>query len=97
MGGWLRGTAAVTSVVGKNFSADRAELLQQPMLVDHFIGQIGKMPGNTKNHATVKAILDGLNVIKEIMTKSTEAFTPEGVSTISKTTGSLLELIDGKP
>lgn len=97
VGGWLRGTAAVTSVVGKNFSADRAELLQQPMLVDHFIGQIGKMPGNTKNHATVKAILDGLSVIKEIMTKSTEAFTPEGVSTINKTTGGLLELIDGKP
>jgi hypothetical protein len=97
VGGWLRGTGAVTAVVGKNFSADRAELLQQPMLVDHFIGQIGKMPQGTQKHATVKAILDGLTVIKNVMTKSTEAFTPEGVSTISKTTAGLLEMIDGKP
>jgi hypothetical protein len=97
VGGWLRGTAAVTAVVSKNFSADRAELLQQPMLVDHFIGQIAKMPKNTKDHATVKAIGDGLGSIKEIMNKSTETFTPEGVSSISKTTTSLLEMINGKP
>jgi hypothetical protein len=36
LGGWLRGTASVTSVVKKSFSADRAELLNQPMLVEHF-------------------------------------------------------------
>jgi hypothetical protein len=96
VGGWLRGTAAVTSVVGKNFSADRAELLHQPMLVDHFIGQIGKMPAGTKNHAVVSKILSGLQSIKEIMSKSTETFTPEGVSSINKTTSGLLELIEGK-
>jgi hypothetical protein len=64
--------------------------------VDHFIGQIGKMPAGTKNHAVVSKILSGLQSIKEIMSKSTETFTPEGVSSINKTTSGLLELIEGK-
>lgn len=95
IGGWLRGTAAVTSVVGKNFSADRAELLQQPMLVNHFLGQIGKMTSSIKDHATLKAIHEGLTSIKAIMEKSADGFSPESVSSISKTCASLLELING--
>lgn len=95
IGGWLRGTAAVTSVVGKNFSADRAELLQQPMLVNHFLGQITKMSGNIKNHATIQAIEKGLLNIKGVMEKSADGFSPESVSSISKTCGQLLDLING--
>lgn len=96
VGGWLRGTAAVTSVVTKNFSADRAELLQQPMLVNHFVGSIEKMSGSIRKHELVKAVGDGLKSIQSIMEKSGEGFTSEGVSSIGKTCKSLLDLIDGK-
>lgn len=95
IGGWLRGTAAVTSVVGKNFSADRAELLQQPMLVNHFLGQIDKMSAAIKGQATIKAIHDGLTSIKAIMEKSTDGFSPDSVTSIGKTCNQLLVLING--
>ncbi len=97
VGGWLRGTAAVTSVVGKNYSTDRAELLQQPMLVSHFINQISKMSSAIKGHATIKAISGGLGSIQTVMEKSSKGFTAEGVSNIDKTSNSLLNLIYGKP
>jgi hypothetical protein len=96
IGGWLRGTAAVTSVISKNFSADRAELLGQPMLVNHFISQIGKMSSTIKSHATIKEINEGLGSIKGIMDKSTEGFSAASVESIGKTCHRLLGLIDGK-
>src|SRR5437773_12431048 len=36
LGGWLRGTEVLTSVVSKHFSADGAELLHQPDLLSYF-------------------------------------------------------------
>jgi hypothetical protein len=96
LGGWLRGTAVVTAVVGKAFSADRAELLQQPMLVEHFIQQTSKMSETVKNHPTVKATTEGLATIKATMDKSTDGFTADGVTSIDATTQGLIGLIKGK-
>ena len=36
LGGWLRGTEVLTSVVNERFSADGAELLHQPDLLSYF-------------------------------------------------------------
>ena len=36
LGGWLRGTEVLTSVVNRHFSEDGAELLHQPDLLDYF-------------------------------------------------------------
>ncbi|MEP6698213.1 MAG: hypothetical protein ABJB09_00640 [Verrucomicrobiota bacterium] len=44
LGGWLRGTEVLTTVVNKRFSAEGAELLQQPDLVEHFERQLQGMP-----------------------------------------------------
>src|SRR5438128_4462480 len=44
LGGWLRGTQVLTSVVTKHFSADGAELLHQPDLLVHFQTQLEAMP-----------------------------------------------------
>src|SRR5213078_4475391 len=44
LGGWLRGTQVLTSVVTKHFSADGAELLHQPDLLVHFQTQLQGMP-----------------------------------------------------
>jgi hypothetical protein len=96
VGGWLRGTAAVTSVVGKNFSNDRAELLFQPMLVEHFLAQLGKMPGKVKDHDAIKSTLSGLAEIKAVMDRSGEGFAPESVSQISKTCETILSVINAR-
>lgn len=90
MGGWLRGTASVTSVVSKNFSADRAELLNQPMLVEHFITTINKMGTNMKEHDTVSDISKGLTGILAKMEGAVDGFTKDSVREIGKTCDSLL-------
>jgi hypothetical protein len=36
IGGWLRGTQVLTSIVSKSYSPDGAELLYQPQLLDYF-------------------------------------------------------------
>lgn len=90
LGGWLRGTASVTSVVKKAFSADRAELLNQPMLVEHFVNTIGKMPSGTKNHDLIRSINKGLDVVLNRMEGAVDGFSKDAVSDIAKTCEGLL-------
>ncbi|MGZ5005874.1 MAG: hypothetical protein ACXV8H_10155 [Chthoniobacterales bacterium] len=44
LGGWLRGTEVLTSVVNKKFTADGAELLHQPDLLGYFQDRLQAMP-----------------------------------------------------
>jgi hypothetical protein len=44
LGGWLRGTEVLTSVVNKQFTPDGAELLNQPELVTYFQERLAGMP-----------------------------------------------------
>src|SRR5881398_1559267 len=44
LGGWLRGTEVLTSVVNEHFSADGAELLHQPDLISYFESRLQSMP-----------------------------------------------------
>ncbi len=43
IGGWIRGTEALTSIVGKSYSRDGAELLNQPELLNYFNRRIDEM------------------------------------------------------
>ncbi len=44
LGGWLRGTQVLTSVVAKHFSEEGAELLHQPDLLAYFDTKLAGMP-----------------------------------------------------
>ncbi|HEY1768661.1 MAG TPA: hypothetical protein VGG02_00220 [Chthoniobacterales bacterium] len=44
LGGWLRGTQVLTAVVNRHFSADGAELLHQPDLLEYFQRKLANMP-----------------------------------------------------
>src|SRR5437588_11346158 len=44
LGGWLRGTEVLTSVVSKQFSAEGADLLHQPDLLSYFQASLQAMP-----------------------------------------------------
>ncbi|MEO5754722.1 MAG: hypothetical protein ABIR38_08445 [Chthoniobacterales bacterium] len=44
LGGWLRGTQVLTSVVNRHFSEDGAELLHQPDLLEYFQRKLETMP-----------------------------------------------------
>jgi hypothetical protein len=93
LGGWLRGTAAVTSVVNKAFSADRSELLYQPLLVEHFLKSLSAMPADFRDHTQVQAVTLGLRGIKALMDKSEDGFSQESVKAIDETCNELLKAI----
>ena len=44
LGGWLRGTQILTTVVKQHFSRDGAELLHQPDLLKYFNDRLTAMP-----------------------------------------------------
>ena len=44
LGGWLRGTEVLTTVVNKRYSEEGAELLHQPDLVNYFETRLQAMP-----------------------------------------------------
>ncbi len=96
LGGWLRGTASVTSIVKKSFSADRAELLNQPMLVEHFVNTIGKMPESTRDHDVLRSIRKGLGFVLQQMEGAVDGFSKDAVSDIGKTCEGLLAEILAK-
>ncbi len=93
LGGWLRGTSSATSVVSKAYTNDRAELLNQPMLVDHFAKSVNGMSDSAKNNRLVTAISKGLVTIRKSMDSPDGSFTPEKINTIHTTCEELLTLI----
>ena len=93
LGGWLRGTASVTSVVTKAYTQDRAELMNQPMLVEHFSKAVGGMSDSARNHKLVSAIGKGLTKIRRDMDVPDGNFPEDKVRNIRTTCEDLLELI----
>lgn len=78
IGGWLRGTKAVSALVAEGYSVDKAEVLNQPELVKHFEGVIGRMSQRTREKDDVILIADGLADIREILVAAEE----EGISEV---------------
>lgn len=93
LGGWLRGTASVTSVVTKAYTLDRAELLNQPMLVDHFSKAVGGMSDTARNNKLVAAISKGLNKIRKDMDVADGNFPQDKVQSIQTTCEELLAMM----
>lgn len=56
MGGWLRGTEALTQVVMKNYSKDGAELLHQPVIVQYFERKLDGLNPRLKENKVVSQI-----------------------------------------
>ncbi|MFZ4765307.1 MAG: hypothetical protein ACOYMN_10175 [Roseimicrobium sp.] len=93
LGGWLRGTASVTSVVAKAYTTDRAELLNQPMLVEHFSQSVETMSAPVKNNKLIAAISKGLTKIRQAMEAPDGIINSEKVTVIRVTSEELLDLI----
>ena len=67
LGGWLRGTEALTAVVEKNFSKDGAELLHQPILLDYFERRLANMKPKLKVNPVVIRVQKGVLEIRPLM------------------------------
>ena len=92
LGGWLRGTEALTQVVGRNYSKDGAELLHQPALLEFFIKRMDGMGDRLKRSPAVKKIRIRLPELTPLIADPA-AITPHKVEQIRSVTHDLVKSI----
>lgn len=84
LGGWLRGTAVLTSVVTKRFSPEGAELLHQPDLLIHFQTQLNQMP--EFNLPIIREIQTALVEVKPLLDVGSARISSDSVKKINDIT-----------
>ncbi len=98
LGGWLRGTEALTAVVSKNYSADGAELLHQPVLLDYFEGRLEGMDKKIKTNPVVMKVQQGVVEIRPLIgIADGTQISEKSVNEIEKITEQLIKDINSKP
>jgi hypothetical protein len=91
LGGWLRGTEVVTSVVMRNYSADGADLLNQPDLLRYFQERLASMPPRVHNDQLIAKIQKGLEEISPLIHQK---LNPNSVKRINEITSQLVKAIN---
>ena len=84
LGGWLRGTEVLTSVVKQHFSTDGAELLHQPDLLSYFQTRLKAMP--EFNLPIIHQIQDALTEVKPLIDVGSARIPAEAVKKVNEIT-----------
>ena len=97
LGGWLRGTEALTEVVGKAFSKDGAELLHQPLLLDYFEKRLSNMPLKIKKHSLIGDVQKGVLEIRPLVgLEDGTQISEKSLKEVGEVTGRLIKAINAK-
>ena len=98
MGGWIRGTEVLTSIVRKTYTSDSAELLHQPALLDYFSKQLGtlssKRLSNDRFVVRVRKMLEEIRPL--IGAKDGSTISLDNVQKINEMTRDTVISITGK-
>lgn len=93
LGGWIRGTEVLTSIVSKNYTPEGAELLNQPELVNYFSRRLDEMRNSRlKREDLVARVRKLLRDIRPMINKGGEV-SPANVQKIHKLTGDTVNAI----
>src|SRR6059058_3263863 len=84
LGGWLRGTEVLTSVVKQHFSTDGAELLHQPDLLAYFQTRLKAMP--EFNLPIIHQIREALGEVKPLIDVGNAHIPAESVKKVNEIT-----------
>src|SRR5438093_1693483 len=84
LGGWLRGTEVLTSVVKEHFSSDGAELLHQPDLLSYFQTRLKAMP--EFNLPIIHQLQDALVEVKPLINIGNARISGESVKKVNEIT-----------
>jgi hypothetical protein len=93
LGGWLRGTRALTGLILQRYSADDAELLRQTGLLDRFEKQLSQMRPN----ANVAKMHEGVQQMKILVGDSGAPISEQSVRDLSALCDNLLAIVVGEP
>ena len=67
LGGWIRGTQVVSSVVAKNYNENLGQILRQPKLLHFIRSKIGQVSPDMQNDPLVKKVDAQLGEIEKIV------------------------------
>jgi hypothetical protein len=98
LGGWVRGTEALCQVVDRDYSADGADLLHQPALLNHFKARLSDLPARMKKEPLVSKSQDALKKITPVMgSPEGSDIKKETVKDVGTTSAGLVKAIQTKP
>src|SRR5262245_21364961 len=92
LGGWLRGTEALSALVLQNYSPERSNLIRQPELINHLEKQLGSMRSDIRERPIVVKLLDGIHKIRSLVESENGPLSEETVRTIHDVCGDLVPL-----
>src|SRR5262245_30387233 len=79
VGGWLRGTEALSAVVLQNYSPERSNLIRQPELIDYLDKQLRSIGSDIQGRPIVVKLLDGIHQIQSLVESENGAPSEETV------------------
>lgn len=94
LGGWLRGTEVLTTVVNKRYSQEGAELLHQPDLLNYFESRLQGMP--EFNLKLLQEIQAALGEVRPLIDVGDAHISPASVKKINEITTRLGDSITKK-
>jgi hypothetical protein len=90
VGGWLRGTEALSALVLQNYSPERSNLIRQPALIDYLEEQLHAMSSDIRARPIVVKLLDGIQTIRSLVERENGPLSEE---TVRKVHGVCAELV----
>jgi hypothetical protein len=87
LGGWLRGTEALSALVLQNYSSERAELFRQPVLAESLEKEILGMSGNS----LLSDLRNGFDKIRGLIADNNQPLTDQTVRQIHDVCSKLVE------
>lgn len=91
LGGWLRGTEALTALVLQSYSSQNAELLRQPALLDHFEKRLAGMSDGVRTKPMIVRMREGIQKIRPLVASEDFQISQEKVKEISTVSEDLLK------
>ena len=90
LGGWLRGTEALSALVLQNYSPERSKLIRQPELIDYLEEQLRSTSSDIQARPVVVKLLDGMHTIRTLVESEKGSLSEE---TVQKVHGVCAELV----
>jgi hypothetical protein len=90
LGGWLRGTEALSALILQNYSSERSNLIRQLTLIDHLEEQLRATSSDMRARPIVVKLLDGIHIIR-LLVESEKG--PVSEETVRKVHGVCAELV----
>jgi hypothetical protein len=90
LGGWLRGTEALSALLLQNYSPERSSLIRQPELIDYLQEQLHAMSNDIRARPIVVKLLDGIHTIRSLVESENGSPSEE---TVQKVHGVCAELV----